>query len=64
MVDHLIYFENTFHWNISVFSAARLVIGVHSIFMDTIYSIKVRRSGVDELCWNPSKRVAFEVKSY
>jgi len=32
--------------------------------MDTIYSCKVRRGGVDKLYWNPSRRKKFEVKTY
>ena len=34
-----------------------------SSFMDVIYSIPVRGNGEAKLCWNPSKRRGFEVKS-
>ena len=35
-----------------------------SSFVDVLYSIPVRGNGEAKLCWNPSKRRGFVVKSY
>jgi hypothetical protein len=33
-------------------------------FSSCLYSQQVRQGGVDKICWIPSKRKNFEVKSY
>jgi hypothetical protein len=35
-----------------------------SSFFELLYSQRVRHGGEDKLCWIPSKRKSFEVKSY
>jgi hypothetical protein len=37
---------------------------VVSRFFEVLYSLKVRYEGEDKICWIPSKRKSFEVKSY
>jgi hypothetical protein len=37
---------------------------VVSRFFELLYSIKVRYEGDDKICWIPSRRKSFEVKSY
>jgi hypothetical protein len=37
---------------------------VVSRFFDLMYSFKVRYEGEDKICWIPSRRKSFEVKSY
>jgi hypothetical protein len=33
-------------------------------FFEMLYSFRVRQGDVDRICWSPSKRRKFEVKSY
>lgn len=35
-----------------------------SSFFELLYSYKVREGGEDIICWIPSKRIQFKVKSY
>jgi hypothetical protein len=35
-----------------------------SSFAEMLYSLKIRQGYVDRICWIPSKRHKFEVKSY
>jgi hypothetical protein len=35
-----------------------------SSFFELLYSLKVRQGGEDRICWIPSKRRKFEVRSY
>jgi hypothetical protein len=35
-----------------------------SSFFEMLYSLRVRQGDVDRICWIPSKRHKFEVKSY
>jgi hypothetical protein len=37
---------------------------VMSRFFELLHSIKVRYEGEDKICWIPSRRKSFEVKSY
>jgi hypothetical protein len=37
---------------------------VVSIFFELLYSKRVRQGIEDKICWIPSKRKSFEVKSY
>jgi hypothetical protein len=40
------------------------VVDLVTSFFDLLYSIMLRHGGVDKICWIPSKRRVFEVRSF
>jgi hypothetical protein len=51
---HVLFTQPVHDWEVEVVSS----------FFELLYSQRVRHGGEDILCWIPSKRKSFEVKSY
>lgn len=65
MLDHLIIYGETHHWDINFVRAIQdWELESMVTFMDLIYSSPMSRNGLDTLCWNLSSRNIFEVKSF
>ena len=65
VADHFIFKGKTHNWDIN-FTSTIHDWELESVanFMDLINSSVINQSGMDEICWNPSPRSMFEVKSY
>jgi hypothetical protein len=62
---HLELIGGYLQWNVSFIRAANdLEVYVSASFFKLLYSLRVRRGGVGKLCWVPSKRTLFDVKSF
>jgi len=53
-VEYFVYSTCVHNWDVEVVS----------IFFAMMYSLKGRYEGEDKICWIPSRKKSFEVKSY
>jgi hypothetical protein len=52
-------------WNVNFLIVAHdWEVDVFTLFFNLLYSFRLRRSGEDKLCWVPSKKGLFNVRSY
>jgi hypothetical protein len=59
------FWNGNIHWNIFFTRPVHdWEVEVVSVFFELLYSQRVRQGGEDKICWIPSKRKSFEVKSY
>jgi hypothetical protein len=65
VANHMQFRNNNLQWNIFFI---RLMhgwkVGLISSFFELLYSLRTRQEGEDRICWIPSKRRQFKVKSY
>jgi hypothetical protein len=65
VADHMQFFNSNIQWYISFTRPVHdwkvdLVIS----FFNILYSLKLRRGGEDKICWIPSRRRTFKVRSF
>jgi hypothetical protein len=65
MVDLMLYQDGSDHWNI-IFTRPihDWEVELVSSFFEMLYSLGVKQGDVDRICWIPSKRYKFEVKTF
>jgi hypothetical protein len=59
--ENIVIVNGAIHWNVMFF---RLVHDWELEEVSRLYSQQIRHCGEDKICWMPSKRKNFEVKSY
>jgi hypothetical protein len=65
MADHLDLSSASHQWNVNFLRAAHnWEVDLFTSFFNLLYSFKLRWGGEDKLCWVPSKRGLFDVRSY
>jgi hypothetical protein len=65
MADNMQLQNGNIHWNIIFTKPVHdWEVEVVSGFFEFLYSQRVRHGGEDTICWIPSKKKTFEVKSY
>jgi hypothetical protein len=61
----MVIVNGAIHWNVLFFCLVHdWELEEVSQFFELLYSQHIRHGGEDKMCWTPSKRKNFEVKSY
>jgi hypothetical protein len=65
VVDHLELFSDSHQWDVSIIKAVHdWEVDVFASFFKLLFSFILRWGGGDKLCWPPSKRGLFDVRSF
>jgi hypothetical protein len=65
VADHMQFRNGNLQWNIFFTRPVHdWEVDLVSSFFELLYSLRVRQGGEDRICWIPSKRRKFEVRSY
>lgn len=65
MADHVQFSNDTIHLNIAIYRSVHdCEVEWATSFLNLFYTIRLIQGGEDKICWIPSRRRMYEVKSF